>query len=257
MDFISAADDPTTAGLSYTASTRARARPHRQPAAPTPPPPLSAGQPRVHRSCHGAAAIVRRPDHPGHPARTTGSRRRSPCRTGSATGGGFTYNTDAASATEPTTWSGSSPRATAAAPATASSSPPRWRSWRRELGIPARVAVGFLAPTRPGPTPTSSAPTTCTPGPSCTSPASAGCAFEPTPAGGADAVATDAPGYTTALPVNIGNETTAPSDRASAATPDSRAIQRSAADGGRQREGQDLLRRGRLPLGVAGRRRAC
>ena len=45
-------------------------------------------------------------------------------------------------------WSRSSPRATAAAPATASSSRPRWRSWPATLGIPARVAVGFLSPDR-------------------------------------------------------------------------------------------------------------
>ena len=63
----------------------------------------------------------------------------------------------------------------------------------RTLGIPARVAVGFLEP-RAGRrrTPASTAPTTCTPGPSSTSPGAGWVRFEPTPAGRASGV----PGYT-------------------------------------------------------------
>ena len=49
----------------------------------------------------------------------------------------------------------------------------------RILGIPSRVAVGFLEPEQPPAAPGSSPRTTCTPGPSSTSPAPAGCASNP------------------------------------------------------------------------------
>ena len=60
--------------------------------------------------------------------RRPASRRRWPCRTGSAGDGGFTYDTDVSPGQRHRRpGRASSPRATAAAPATASSSPPRWR----------------------------------------------------------------------------------------------------------------------------------
>ena len=49
-------------------------------------------------------------------------------------------------ATAPTTSCSSSAPARTAGSATASSSPPRWRVMGRSLGIPSRVAVGFLRP---------------------------------------------------------------------------------------------------------------
>ncbi len=49
----------------------------------------------------------------------------------------------------------------------------------RSVGIPSRVAVGFLEPQRIDGDPGSTAPTTCTPGPSSTSPAPAGSCSSP------------------------------------------------------------------------------
>ena len=76
----------------------------------------------------------------------------------------------------------------------------------RVLGIPARVAVGFLdAGAGRRRAPGSTAPATCTPGPSSTSTASGWVRFEPTPAGRASGV----PSYTTERVATI-NEPTGP-----------------------------------------------
>ena len=93
--------------------------------------PITGAQPRV------------RPDQR---TRRPSSRRRSSCR--SSSGSRAASSTTCATprrATGSTTWRTSSTR-TAAGSATASSSPRRWRCWRGSLGIPARVAVGFLRP---------------------------------------------------------------------------------------------------------------
>ena len=80
-------------------------------------------------------------------------------------------------------------------PATASSSPSAMAVMARMLGIPARVAVGFLAPGPGRPRHLrSTAPTTCTPGPSSTSPAPAGCASSRRPPAAAPS---GVPDYTT------------------------------------------------------------
>jgi hypothetical protein len=66
--------------------------------------------------------------------------------------------------------------------------------------------------------------------------------FEPTPAGGAEGIATDAPTYTT-LPVNIGNETAAPSATNSEADPglarDSNEAQPTGAENAKNKQSSD------------------
>ena len=92
--------------------------------------------------------------------------------------GGFTYDDRrSTSATAPTTWCGSSPQGDGGRTGYCEQFAAAMAVMARDLGIPARVAVGFLD-ARAGRrrTPTSTAPTTCTPGPSCSSPAPAGSA---------------------------------------------------------------------------------
>jgi transglutaminase-like putative cysteine protease len=89
----------------------------------------------------------------------------------------------------------------------------------RELGIPARVAVGFLRPDKVGGDTYVYSSHDLHAWPELFFSGSGWVRFEPTPAGGAEGVATDAPAYTTALPIDIGNATTAPSDSASEVDP--------------------------------------
>jgi transglutaminase-like putative cysteine protease len=86
----------------------------------------------------------------------------------------------------------------------------------RELGIPARVAVGFLAPQKVGNDTYVYSSHDLHAWPELFFSGSGWVRFEPTPAGGADAVTTDAPSYTTQA-VTIGQESGGPSASASSA----------------------------------------
>jgi transglutaminase-like putative cysteine protease len=85
----------------------------------------------------------------------------------------------------------------------------------RQLGIPARVAVGFLRPDKAGDDTWVYSSHDLHAWPELFFSGSGWVRFEPTPAGGAEGIATDAPAYTTALPVNIGDESNGPSAGAS------------------------------------------
>jgi transglutaminase-like putative cysteine protease len=88
----------------------------------------------------------------------------------------------------------------------------------RVLGIPSRVAVGFLAPQKVSDNTYVYSSHDLHAWPELFFSGSGWVRFEPTPAGGAEGVATDAPSYTTQA-VTIGDETGGPSASASAADP--------------------------------------
>jgi transglutaminase-like putative cysteine protease len=88
----------------------------------------------------------------------------------------------------------------------------------RVLGIPARVAIGFLQPDKVGPDTYVYSSHDLHAWPELFFSGSGWVRFEPTPAGGADAITTDPPSYTTQA-VTVGNETASPSASAAGGDP--------------------------------------